>query len=196
MSGRRGRIYDPGKTVCGVHTPAFVRLFTASLLPRAMGLREYSSSSQTDPRGPTSGLGRVFRGSGWHGLRVQLPGGVPPQLPPVDRAHRLWVRLRFPPRSALSRRAGRGGARWSDALAGVLVAFAAGCRLKVTKLPACGGFLKRNAPQICQRICPKARFGRILLHPLHPLARDEQTWHNFSSQCLQAIWRAYNDLLP
>lgn len=65
-------------------------------------LAEYSSGSQTDPRGPTSGSARVNRGGGWYDGAGNWPDGGPLRRQPGLQG--LWLRIpyRSPPRPTMS----------------------------------------------------------------------------------------------
>jgi len=54
---------------------------------------DYTSSSQTDPRGAASGAGRVIRGGSWYASAVLVRSACRGYVPPSGRSHEFGFRL-------------------------------------------------------------------------------------------------------
>ena len=57
----------------------------------------YSTSPYTDPRGPTSGSGRVIRGGGWDGYALGCRSAGRNGYDPTYRGYDAGFRLALPP---------------------------------------------------------------------------------------------------
>jgi formylglycine-generating enzyme required for sulfatase activity len=57
----------------------------------------YGSASQTDPRGPTSGSGRVFRGGGWGDVAFICRTAIRHDYDPASNGDYVGFRSVLPP---------------------------------------------------------------------------------------------------